>query len=572
MKTGKEKGSQPIFGIKVDKDVYIEMRDGVRLCADIYHPDAVGKFPALLSMSPYDKDKQNINLKPKNLMQSGEFDPKSIMELASIEAGISEYFVSRGYVHVIVNVRGTFKSEGKYQGVFSPQEQEDGYDLVEWIAQQPWCNGNVGMVGISYFAVIQYLVASMKNPPPHLKAIFPLDGFTDLYRDLAYHGGICTPVFPLFWFMPLRENTRTVPYSQNLLGKKLEAAVQNALNSDAIKSRPELVQILKNPEINPVIFDLLLNPTDGPLYWERSSHKRLRNIKIPTYTGSDWSKVPIHLRGAFTAFESIKAPKKMLIGPPEMVRPFSQYHDVIVRWYDYWLKGIDNKIINEPPVKIFVQGVNQWREENEWPLARTEWTKYYLHNKGVLDTNPPSDDEKPDSYLYEPINKRKKDATRYRVRYETLPLAEDTEVTGPIALYLYALSTDSDPDWIVRFEDISSDGTKRILTRGWLKASHRDLNKGKSKPWQPYHPHTKIKTIKPDKVYQYAIEILPTSNVFKKFHKIGLEISSDDGEPTIPPDIIFSHLLSGRKMTNTVFHNPEYPSHLILPIIPTSSK
>lgn len=568
MKEGKEKGSQPIFGVKIEKDVYIEMRDGTKLAADIYRPHAVGRFPALLSMSPYDKDKQNIPLEPKNIMEVQKLEPASIMELASIEAGVSEYFVSRGYAHIIANVRGTFKSEGEYYGVFSPQEQEDGYDLVEWIAQQSWCNGKVGMVGVSYFAVIQYLLASMKNPPPHLKAIFPLDGFTDLYRGLAYHGGICTPVFPLFWYQPLRENTKTTPLTPKILGKKLEMTVQEALNNDAIKNRPELIQILKNPEINPVVFDLLLNPTDGPFYWERSPHKRLGNIKIPTYTGSDWSKGLIHLRGAFTAFESIKAYKKMLIGPPEMVRPFSQYHDVIVRWYDFWLKGINNKIMDEPPVKIFVMGINQWREENEWPLERTKWTKYYLHSKEVLDTNPPGGDEKPDRYIYEPLNKRKESKTRYYVRYETASLPEDTEVTGPIALYLYAQSTDSDPDWIVRIEDISPDGTKTVLTRGWLKASHRDLDKGKSKPWQPYHSHRKIKPVKPDKVYEYAIEILPTSNVFKAGHKMGLEISSDDGEPTRPPELIFSHLLSGRKMTNTIFHNPKYPSHLILPIIP----
>jgi len=568
VKTFREKGSQPIFGVKVEKDVYIPMRDGTKLAADIYRPDAVGRYPALLSMSPYDKDKQNIPMEPIDLLESRGLSPEKMMELASIEAGMSEYFAKRGYVHVIVNVRGTFKSEGEYQGVFSPQEQEDGYDLVEWIAQQPWCNGNVGMVGISYFAVIQYLVASLKNPPPHLKAIFPLDGFTDLYRHLAYHGGICTIGFPMAWYQGLKGNCRITPLSPKVLGAKIEIKVEELLNSDAVKNRPDLIKILKNPETNPLVYDLLLNPTDGPFYWERASWKRLEKIKIPTYVGSDWAKGAIHLNGAFTAFESIKAPKKMLIGPPSMVRPFSEYHDVILRWYDYWLKGLNTKIMNEPPIRIFVQGINQWREENEWPLARTQWSKYYLHNNGLLDTNPPGNDEKPDRYIYEPPNKRKKDYSHYRVRYETVTLEKDTEVTGPIALYLYALSTDTDPDWMVRLEDVNPDGTRRVLTRGWLKASHRDLDKKKSKPWKPYHPHNKIKPIKTNKVYEYAIEILPTSNVFKAGHKIGLEISSDDGEPTDISVLLFSHLLSGRKMTNTIFHNPEYPSHLLLPIIP----
>ncbi|MHA1604925.1 MAG: CocE/NonD family hydrolase [Candidatus Freyarchaeota archaeon] len=562
MKAGRVKGSRPIFGVRVDKDVYIEMRDGTRLAADIYRPDAVGRFPALLSMSPYDKHKQNLPLEPRNLETIEDY------ELADIEAGVSEYFVRRGYVHVIVNVRGTFKSEGEYHSVFSPQEQEDGYDLVEWIARQPWCNGRVGMLGISYFAIIQYLLTSMKRPPPHLKAIFPFNGFTDLYRDCLYHGGICNIEFPLIWYQGLKDHIRAVPEAPKRLKKKLEKAIEKALNSDAIKKRPDLVQILKNPEINPIALDLLLFPTDGPMYWERSPHRRLNKVKIPTYVGSDWMMVGLHLRGAFTAFESIKAPKKLLIGPPKMVRPFSLYHDEVLRWYDYWLKGINNGIMREPPVKIFVMGINQWRMENEWPLARTRWTKYYLHNNGLLDTNPPGDGEKPDRYIYEPLNKRKKDKAKYRVRYETQPLEEDTEVTGPIALCLYALSTDTDPDWIVRIEDVAPDGTRTVLTKGWLKASHRDLDKRKSKPWQPYHPHRKIKPIKPSRVYEYAIEILPTSNVFSAGHRIGLEISSDDGEPTRLTDFVFSHLLSGRKMRNTIFHNPEYPSHLLLPIIP----
>ncbi len=569
MKAGVEKGSEEIFGVKIDKDVYISMRDGTRLAADIYRPDSMGRYPALLAMSPYDKELQNISLESKNIIETMNRDPASIMKLGFIEAGVSEYFVRRGYVHVIVNVRGTFKSEGEYHMACSPQEQEDGYDLIEWIAQQPWCNGSVGMVGASYFAVIQCLIASMKKPPPHLKAIFPFDAFTDIYRDFAYHGGIFNTGFPLLWYQGIKKKTRAIPLALKVLGEKLDEVVQEALKNDAIKNRPELIQILNNPETNPLVFDLLLASTDGPYYWERSSHKRLGKIKIPVYTGSDWGKIGIHLRGAFTAYGSIKAPKKMLIGPPGMVRPWNQYHDVIVRWYDYWLKGLNTKIMDEPPIKIFVQGTNQWREEKEWPLERTKWTKYYLHNQGLLNTNPPGNDEKTDSYIYEPLNQRKQqDKTQYSARYETPSLEQDVEVTGPIALNLYASSTDTDPDWIIRFEDIDQNGNKIVLTRGWLKASHKDLDEAKSKPWQPYHPHNKVKPIKPSKVYNFKIEIWPTSNVFKAGHKIGLEISSDDGAPTELFSIIFGHLLSGRKMNNTLYHNPEYPSHLILPIIP----
>ncbi|WXG42096.1 MAG: CocE/NonD family hydrolase [Candidatus Freyarchaeum deiterrae] len=559
-------GSQPKFSVKVDKDVSIKMRDGVKLAADVYRPDAAGKFPALLSVSPYDKDIQNFSQDSKGI-ENLRKDPEGFMKLASIEAGNSEYFVKRGYVHVIANARGSFKSEGEYQGTFSTQEQKDGYDLIEWIARQPWCNRKVGMVGVSYYAIIQYLIASMNRPPPHLKAIFPLDGFTDLYRDLAYHGGICNTGFPLAWFKPLKGKIKTKPQALKILGNKLKKAVQELLESDAIKNRPEIVEIIKNPELNPILFDMLLAPTDGPIYWERSSWKRLRKIKIPTFIGSDWMKVGIHLRGAFTAYESIKAPKKMLIGPPGMTRPWNEYHDVIVRWYDYWLKDMATGIMDESPIKIFYMGIDQWREEDEWPPAVTQWKKYYLHDERTMDTHPPGPDEKPESYVYEPLNQMRRGLVLYSARYHTPILDKEVKIAGPIALNLYASSTDTDSDWIIRLEDINPDGTKRVLTRGWLKASHRDLDRIKSKPCQPFHPHNKVIPIKSDKIYQYQIEIWPTANVFKAGHKIGLEISSDDGEAGDFSSTIFTHLLSGRKMTNTIFHNPHYPSHLLLPII-----
>jgi hypothetical protein len=567
MKEVMGEGSQPKYGVKLDKDVYIKMRDRVKLAADIYRPDTEGKFPALLSVSPYDKDMQNFSVDSKSI-ENLRKDPEGFMKLASIEAGNSEYFVKRGYVHVIANSRGTFKSEGEYQGTFTEQEQKDGYDLIEWIAHQRWCNRKVGMVGVSYFAIIQYMIASMIRPPPHLKAIFPLDGFTDLYRDLSYHGGICTVGFPLRWFMPLRGKVKTKPQAPKTLGKdKLKKAVQELLNNDAIKNRPELVEILKNPEINPIVFDQLLAPLDGSLYWGRSSWKRLGRIKIPTYTGSDWAKVGIHLRGAFTAYESIKAPKKMLIGPPGMTRPWNEYHDIIVRWYDYWLKDMATGIMDESPIKIFYMGIDQWREEDEWPPSRTKWTKYFLHDNKNMDTHPPGPNEKPDNYTYEPLIQNRRGLVLYNARYQTPSMDQEVKLAGPIALNLYASSTDTEPDWIIRLEDINPDGTKRVLTRGWLKASHREIDKIKSKPWQPFHPHTEVNPIKPNKVYQYEIEIWPTANVFKAGHKIGLEISSDDGEAVDLSSTILTHLLSGRKMTNTIFHNPKYPSHLLLPII-----
>jgi uncharacterized protein len=166
--------------ITIERDQYVKMRDGIKIAVDIYRPLGKGKFPALLSMSPYSKTAQDVTEYPRRFGMNGE--------LAGMEAGDSRFFVSKGYAHIIADVRGTCKSEGEYLNMFSEKEQQDGYDLVEWIAQQSWSNSNVGMIGISYFAVIQYLVAAQQ--PPHLKAIFPFDGWGDLYRDIIYHGGI----------------------------------------------------------------------------------------------------------------------------------------------------------------------------------------------------------------------------------------------------------------------------------------------------------------------------------------------------------------------------------------------
>ncbi len=572
----KESGSKPIYEVKVDKDVYVEMRDGVQLAADIYRPKTDEEFPALLSMSPYGKDKQELDIEPKPLKS-----PKEVREKSSMEAGMSEYFVKRGYVHVIVDVRGSEKSEGKYHNVFSKQEQEDGYDLVEWIARQPWCDGNVGMLGISYYGIIQYLVAAQQ--PPHLEAIFPYDAFTDLYRDATNHGGIPCVGFGLFWYSTLPERinlvsevhknleidpdelTKTVEENEDLLRELYGPGITTLL--DDVKNHSSLWEIFNNPEINPIVYDFMLFPTDGPFYWERSAHAKFDKIKVPVYMGSRWPMMGLHLRGPFTAWEEIETPKKLLIGPEPMVRPFDLYHDIILRWYDHWLKGIDTGIMDESPVKIYVRGIDQWRNESEWPLARTEWTKYYLHRGGILNTTAPGEDENPDSYLYQPPDERKEKKEEYYLRYETSDLEKDMEVTGPIALYLHASSTASDTNWIARIEDVRPDGTKTNITKGWLRASHRKVDEAKSKPWKPYHPHKEIIPIEPEKIYEYAIEIWPTSNVFKTGHKIRLEIRSDDGEPEVLEDMAITHLPCSREMTNTVYHSSAYPSHLLLPIV-----
>jgi len=550
--------SQPKYKVKVKKNVTIPMRDGIHLAADIYYPDADGKFPALLGISPYGKEVQKLPIR--------DFPTDTKLQNGGIESGNTEYFVSRGYVHIIADCRGTGHSEGVY-GVFTKKEFEDGYDLIEWIAHQPWCNGNVGMLGMSYFAMIQYGVAAQN--PPHLKAIFPHDGAADMYRHWAYHGGILTLGFFQHWWSSVLANAVE---PSDISTAELSKIVEDLKNNQDIRGFPYAYVALTLREKNPHLFDVLMHPYDGPFYWERSGYTKFSKINIPSYLLSRWTAWAIHLPGAFGAYREINAPKKLMITIPEsgvgFNRPWHENHDIILRWYDHWLKGIDTDIMDEPPIRILVQGINQWRYENEWPLARTKWTKFYLRGNGLLTEAAPGTGEKPDSFTNMPWLKPREEVPP--IKYTTTSLTEDVEVTGPSALYLYASLDTEDTDWMVEIRDVDTSGTEKLVSMGWLKASHREIDDSKSLPYQPFHPHTGSIPIKPGEIYEYAIEIRETSMVFKAGHKIQLVIKGQDA-PWEGKEYfrdVFWHLPRRKETQHTIYHTPEYPSYLLLPIIP----
>ena len=562
-----QEGSKPIYKMKAEKNIYVEMRDGVKVACDICRPDAKGRFPALLSMSPYGKDIQVLNLPRK---------PRGLAEWSCVEAGDTEFFVSRGYVHVINDVRGTGYSEGKYD-ICQKKEQEDGYDLVEWIAQQPWCNGNVGMLGVSYLAFIQYLVAAQQ--PPHLKAIFPHDGWGDMYRHVSHHGGIFMHGWLPVWTSHII-GRETMPASVSMYNEEeLNRRVEKWKNNEVFNRHPDLYNALLFPWYRPLLFDWIVNECDGPYYWERSAYTKWDRIKVPTYLGSEMYNytVSMHLPGAFSAWEGIDAPKKLAIRPIVSEVPFHEFHDEILRWYDHWLKGIDTGIMDEPPIKIWVREADEWKYADDWPLPETKWTNYYLAANNLIKESPPTAEGAPDSFAHKPVLP----LTRVRAPLDPMPdylsytteaLNQDTEVIGQIALYLYVSISGEDADFIVKLKDVSPDGSESVLTRGWLKASHREVDEEKSKPWQPYHPHTSAIPLTPGEINEYAIEIRPISNLFRKGHKIKLEIWGCDylSDPT---DLtlrwpLFSHLSYDKEVAYRIYHSPQYPSRLLLPIIP----
>ncbi len=609
-KTGKkEDGSMQGFGpysppphydrepsydkMKWERDVMVPMRDGVHICADIYRPEARGKFPALLAYAPHNKDMQT----PDACENSGPQPAWSPWWFGHQEAGDSRFFTSRGYAHVVANPRGIGKSEdgGDIENPWIGAHW-DLYDLIEWIAKQPWCDGNVGMIGISAYGGNQFHAAKLN--PAHLKAIFPYDpcsaygeglvGFRDFYP-----GGL---VHLMIYFLDPTGVAHITRGRPGPLPPEIERLWQEAMNNADYRMYGNLYNILtQKGQHTPYIFHLLLNPYDTEEE-VKQTEADFAKIKLPVYTGAGWYAYTykLHLQGCQNWFAGIKTRQKKLLltGPAHLERPWHSFHSEVLRWYDHWLKGIDTGIMDEPPVKYWVMGANRWRYGNDWPLPETKWMKFYLHSWERLREEsfaPTSRDayEEPDAFVQMPPTQTR---TVQKLRYMTDPLPEDTLTAGPSALYLYASIDQEDTNWIVILKDVGPDVSvrtaregensiptnlpERELVRGWLKASHRALDQKRSKPWKPWHPLTREsqKPVVPGEINEYAIEILATANLFKEGHRICIEITSMD-MPTgtagfTNVEYIPYHVCSSKITLHKIYHSEKYPSYLLLPVIP----
>jgi len=538
------------YGIIKEASVSIPMSDGIYLDADTFRPDSPGKFPAILGVHPYDKELQTAPIFPTGLNMAN----------GGIEAGDYNFYVRRGYVQVIANIRGSGKSGGKYLN-YGPREVQDTLEIIEWVANQPWCDGNVGMFGVSAFAVAQQQVAAVN--PPHLKAIFAPFGYTDFYRDKFYHGGILSHAFMRGWTTTI-DNIRCDSWCLEKWGKgKYKEAILQALEDKEIREVPYLVDALKNPEQggNALLVDILLNPFDGDYFCERTVHYE-KGIEVPAYHGGCWGIYGLHLPGAFRSWENWRGLKKMVVGPPIYLdRPLYQYQYESLRWFDYWLKGMDNGIMEEPPITLFVTGTDEWKSTTEWPLPETRWTPFYLHSKGLLSEHEFWPNEGSSTFEDSLFN-------RESLTFLTPALIENTEVIGPMVLNLYASTTDTEILWFVSLLDIDPQGNETMLTRGWLRGSQRKLDPQASKPWQPYHSHTKREPLIPGEIFEFNIEIRPYGILFKAGHRIGLRIKCvDDEQPSnFLQAIGMGHLWRLSASRVTVYHQAEYPSHLLLPI------
>lgn len=550
--------SQPKYGIKVEKDVFVTVRDGVRLAVNIYRPDARGKFPVLFAMGGYGKELQEALIPPQPLYKSAVWD-------GNIEAGDTPNIVPRGYVHVIADARGTGESEGEYYGMASQLEGRDGADIVEWIAQQPWCDGNVGMIGYSYYGNMQLMVAIQQ--PPHLKAICVSHVMPDFYRDVAYSGGVLRLFMYGLWdgrhgTSGCAPRNAVSLMMKNLPKEEFERRRNELLNHPDIQHYPNIYHLLKYPFKNPPFFDMVMNPFDGPYYHDKSVYPHYDKIKVPTFVIGKIGGA----KGYWEVYNGIDTIKKIFVKPtgPEE-RPWREDIETLLRWYDHWLKGNDTGIMDEPPIKLWVPGVNRYRYEKEWPIKGIDYTSCYLRRWEGLSFEPELYQPDPDCFLQQPLHLSNK---RDSVKYVSPTLPADLEVMGTGAINLFASLDQDNTNWIVKLYDVAPTGAERPVARGGLKASHKALDKARSKPHDPYHPHTSAEPIKPGEITEYNIGLGHIVNVFRAGHRIKLEIESLES-PRDPEMQIHYHpsLNSSKTTLHKIYRNKEYRSHLILPVL-----
>ena len=512
----------PLPGMRVMENVYVTMRDGVRLAVDIYLPESEGRYPALLSLSLYLKE---IQRKPPHWSHA-------------IESGATSFYVPNGYVHVIAQGRGAGLSQGQWNW-FDEKERTDGCDLIEWIAAQPWCTGNVGMIGDSYWSWSQYWAAIAQ--PPHLKCICQQDATVDLYRDVCFQGGLYHHAFVSQW----------IPYHT------------------AMMAWPGPVEG-KQPPMN-LTYEAHSHPCDGPFWRERSAWTQLDRIEVPVLSIAPQGG-QMHFRGQLWGYPRIKAPKKLMVVPPTGFWSHVRYltdralNRQMLRWFDHWLKGVDTGIMNEPEVAIFDTGTRTWRYESEYPLARTEWKKLHLRASSALQNEAPSNDEPPDRYRL-PESLALLVAGKPVLAYGTTPLEKDLRLWGPLSLTLYASSSAIDTAWFVKVMDVKPDGSATMVSKGNLKASFRAVDPARSAPGQPFHPFERQELLEPGRVYEFQIELVPLFHTFRAGHRLQLQIASEDIQYSNPLRQIDVQLLPW-PVENAIHHDRAHPSHLMLPVIP----
>ena len=557
------------YSVQVQASVRVKMRDGVSLVCDIYRPKAEGKFPVLLIRTPYNRKDPNTGF----------------------------YLASHGYISIHQDTRGRFDSEGEFYPFM--HEANDGYDTIEWAAVLPYADGRVGMHGGSYIGATQMLAASAA--PPHLVGIFPYITAAEYYEGWTYQGGALMQWFASSWTSGLTLDT---------VMRKTSALIRSKQWVEQLPVEDYRLITAPTPaEVAPYFRDWVTHEANDD-YWRKikvSDHYGKMNIKA-LHSGG-WHD--IFSGGSIRNFiemqkhaptDEARKGQRLLMGPwaHAATSPEGKIGDVtfgkqavldmnatIVKWYDYVMKGKKNEFASDAPVKIFVMGENVWRDEKEFPLARTNYTKYYLHaargansssGDGVISTTMPKA-EKPDVFEYDPMSPvrtiggrlccgaglspgpadQSPNESRADVLvYSTPPLAQDTEVTGFITAELFASTSAADTDFTAMMVDVDEKGYATYLGDGIVRARYRNSTE-KAEPIEPY------------KIYKYTIDLWATSNVFKAGHRLRVYIASSNF-PRFNRNLNTGEKSFGGtrmlKAKQTIYHDAEHPSALVLPVIP----
>jgi uncharacterized protein len=572
------------FEVRATRGHRAAMRDGARLSVDVFQPQAEGRFPAILIITPYSN---NPGFQARG-----------------------SWFAKRGYVVAVADSRGRFDSEGEWDP-FDPKHKTDGYDLVEWLAAQPWCDGKVGMMGLSYMGWTQWWTAT--QGPPSLRAIVPEVAPPDQFYNLPYQNGVLTGVM--------------MDWAGTMAGRVAQTVGPGPYGGFAAAARRrndylQLPYIKLNERRGaldaPWFEKWIRGYTASDPYWRGIAYQTPESyakVAVPSLAATGWfdadfngSPMNYLAMKQYGATPEARRPR-LVIGPwphgfnqsskvggfdygPDAVIDWNGY---VCRWFDHWLKGVDNGVLNDSPVHLFVMGRNRWYSADDWPLPQTRWTKYYLHSggransidgDGLLSPSPPDASQQAsfDAYTYDPAkptlspftgghledgaaDTRKSSAGADVLVYTTPPLEDEVEVTGPITVKLYAATSARDTDWMVRLVDVRPDGYAAMLSEGVIRARHRDPERAGA-----FNPD-RLSAIEPDRTYEYTIEFWrATSNAFAKGHRIRVEISSSYFPYYLPnlntgADVIG---LETRSVVarQKVVHTAEHPSHVVLPIIP----
>lgn len=564
-------------GMKRDFNVEIPMDDGCALRADIFRPIDDGKHPVILTYGPYGKglafqdgyreawnamcfEHPDVPYGSSNIYQSWELvDP--------------EKWVPDGYVCLRIDSRGCGCSEG-FIDPFSPRETKDLYDCIEWAAVQPWSNGKIGLNGISYYSQNAWVVASLN--PPHLAAMCCWEGCGDWYRDATHHGGIMS----MFWPEWYENQVRTVQYGLGDRGFKSRVTGRNV--SGEVNLSDEA--LAKN---RCVFGDVLYeNAMDGPYYRNRSG--RYEDIRVPLLSATNWGGVGLHTRGNFEGYMRAGSEQKWLEthGLEHWTHFYTDYGVALQKkFFGYFLKGEDTGWDKQPAFLNNVRHVDGFvpRDECEWPLARTRWTRFYLTPEYELSEAEPSEEA---GLTYEAMGDG--------LTFLTNPFGEETELCGPCAAKLYISSDTTDADLFLALRLFTPD-MKEVTFRGsndphtpislgWLRASHRKLDPERSKPYMPYHMHDERQPLTEGEIYELDIEILPTSIVIPKGYRFALSVRGKDYETAAAPIPYGKNNFSGvgphrhteaRDRDRNIFHNnvtlhfdKSHMPYLLLPVIP----